>query len=701
MKKTLLAALLCCLAAMSAKAQVLLFDSFSYPDGNITNTSGNIWKTHSGTQGDSFVKNGKYEINQARTDDIGRAFTNVGTVLYASFTINMTNYPNNPFGSYFAHFKDATNGIEFRGRVSAQTYNTYPGTYRLAIANNLGDGTAAGNAYTAVFPMDLATNTTYQVVMKYNITDVNCQLWVNPSSESDPSSPTAFDSGAVTNALAAFAFRQTTGEGAMQIDNLIVGNTFADVVTNAATVPVISIQPLGTTNYSGNNTTLEVAATGTGPLTYQWNLEGNPVSGATSQTLVLSNLQGTDQGNYTVTITGPGGNATSAAAYVSVNTTPTVPFFTTQPQGITNSEGNTVALSAVAGGTGPLSYQWNFFGTNLPGATGSSLTLGPLTTNLSGPYTVTATGAAGSTDSSTAYLQVNPPQAVSIGFLHTLVDANYLATDTTSLWTITGTVVSATNVTSGNTSSYYVQDNTGGINLFVSGGQAFRPQIGDIVMATGPLQTFNSTLELALNTNNTFHSFSILSHNNPLPAPMVIPNTFSNNIAVAEAAESTLIMLTNVYFPSTGTTKFTSASNVIVTNSTGVPFTIRVNAGVLDVIGKNIPTFAWTVSGVLVQNLANTATPRNAGYQLVLTRYQDVVATPPTAVTSKITASGSNEGLTWTAQPYTYSYSVLGSASVTGPYTPIVTGLTFTNTSGIYVDTNAATASKFYKIVSP
>src|SRR5207249_765415 len=66
---------------------------------------------------------------------------------------------------------------------------------------------------------------------------------------------------------------------------------------------------------------------------------------------------------------------------------------TNQPQSQTVGGGANVSLSVTATGDGPLSYQWRFFGTNLPGATSSGLSLNPATNGNSGPYSVVITNA--------------------------------------------------------------------------------------------------------------------------------------------------------------------------------------------------------------------------------------------------------------------------------------------------------------------
>ena len=81
--------------------------------------------------------------------------------------------------------------------------------------------------------------------------------------------------------------------------------------------PVIVTPPASQTVVNGTNVTLSVTATGNA-LTYQWQKNTVAISGATSATLALNNIQPADAGSYTVTVSNDGGNLTSAAATVAV-----------------------------------------------------------------------------------------------------------------------------------------------------------------------------------------------------------------------------------------------------------------------------------------------------------------------------------------------------------------------------------------------
>ena len=70
--------------------------------------------------------------------------------------------------------------------------------------------------------------------------------------------------------------------------------------------------------------------------------------------------------------------------------------------------GQNVTFSATAGGTPTLSYQWQFDGTNIAGATTTMFTLANVQLGQAGSYALVVTNLAGSITSSNALLTVNP-----------------------------------------------------------------------------------------------------------------------------------------------------------------------------------------------------------------------------------------------------------------------------------------------------
>jgi hypothetical protein len=730
--KHLFTTLLCSLTLFTLRADVIFNETFSYVNGPIiavgTNLNGTTnWFRHSGSASpsDSLINNGRLEISAtggtvSRADDVNRrftSFTNTQTIVYSSFTVNCTNLPP-ATGTYFAHFW--VNSTTFHGRVFAQA-GLVTNTWRLGISG------AAGTP-SQVFPLDLATNTDYQVVVQWDPTGFNAAtLWVNPLSSADPNVISG-DAVATPAAVQGYGFRQagSFGSAFFYVTNLVVATTFDEAATNVwstnAVSPVVRYQPQGGTNFTGTTINLSaiVAGQGLASLTYQWRKNGGDISNPNGNTNVftISGAGSGDIGNYSVVATTPFGlSVTSAVASLWVTNPPVPATITSQPASTNVYAGQTAVLKVVATGPPTLSYQWYFNNSPLSdgpfylGSSSDTLTIYDVRTinGNTGTYRVDVINPFGTTPSSNAVVGVTNPTAVSIAFLRTLVDpVFFLPTNTTTLWSVTGIVTTHTNITSVGNSSFYIQDATAGINVFYGGNSTTLPQPGDSVTVIGPLGQFNSLLELNLISSDPAHSVVTNSQGNALPAGIVLPFSFTNSPSFGGAGEAirlfqgSVVTLTNVFFPDgfAGTNVFASGQNYVVTNAQGETFAIRVDSRVFDIIGQPIPQFAWTITGPMGFFLSTTATNRSAGFQLVPTRYVDIVTTAPPAVTATVALSGANPVISWTAQPY-MSYSVLRATNVQGPYVAIASGLTFNNTAGQFTDTSASPTTRFYRVVSP
>lgn len=88
--------------------------------------------------------------------------------------------------------------------------------------------------------------------------------------------------------------------------------------------PTIISQPASRTNVAGTTALFTVTASGTKPFSYQWLkdgtnvVEGGDVSGASSSTLRLANLQLDDAGNFAVVVTNNSGSVTSSVAVLTM-----------------------------------------------------------------------------------------------------------------------------------------------------------------------------------------------------------------------------------------------------------------------------------------------------------------------------------------------------------------------------------------------
>ena len=81
-------------------------------------------------------------------------------------------------------------------------------------------------------------------------------------------------------------------------------------------------QPMNTTAYVGQSATLTVLAGGIQPLTYQWAFGTNNISGATNSSLILTNVQLSQAGSYSVTVSSPGESITSSNAILTLQIPP-------------------------------------------------------------------------------------------------------------------------------------------------------------------------------------------------------------------------------------------------------------------------------------------------------------------------------------------------------------------------------------------
>lgn len=99
------------------------------------------------------------------------------------------------------------------------------------------------------------------------------------------------------------------------------GVTISDTVkltVNPNPPPTIVTQPVSRTPAEGTQVSLTVTATGLGSLTYQWQVNGQNIPGATSSTLVLSAVRPSVNGNYRVIVGNPYGTTISTEATIAV-----------------------------------------------------------------------------------------------------------------------------------------------------------------------------------------------------------------------------------------------------------------------------------------------------------------------------------------------------------------------------------------------
>jgi polygalacturonase len=157
------------------------------------------------------------------------------------------------------------------------------------------------------------------------------------------------------------------GSYSVVVSNPVGTVTSSNAVLTVNTNPVAPLfltQPASVSVVAGGNASFSAAAIGTTPITYQWDLNGAPVSGATLSNLNLTNVQFTNAGTYTLVASNSIGSTTSSNAVLTVlPNTPQLPvipatnFLITSygavGDGVTDNSGsiqNTINAAAAAGG---------------------------------------------------------------------------------------------------------------------------------------------------------------------------------------------------------------------------------------------------------------------------------------------------------------------------------------------------------------
>lgn len=156
----------------------------------------------------------------------------------------------------------------------------------------------------------------------------------------------------------------------------------AHTVNAPTQAPQITTQPTDQTVCAGSNTSFTAAASGSPTPTVQWQASTDngatwdDLSGETNTTLTVATAAVDNGKQYRAVFTNNGGNATTDAATLTVNSAPAI---TTQPSSQTVNAGQAVSFSAAASGSPAPAVQWQVSTDN--GATWSDLT-GKMATTL-------------------------------------------------------------------------------------------------------------------------------------------------------------------------------------------------------------------------------------------------------------------------------------------------------------------------------
>ena len=204
-----------------------------------------------------------------------------------------------------------------------------------------------------------------------------------------------------------------------------------------------------------------------------------------------------------------------------------------------------------------------------------------------------------------------------IGIFHTQLDTNGLPLHMDHLVRLRGLVTVASGIFSTTNYDFYMQDNTGGINVFQFNMGTTIYNEGDSLELVGNVDHYNGKVEIV---NFKDHEITVLSTGNPLPAAIDV-----NIEDMGEEFEGRLIQINNVSLSAGSdpwpTTPNTSA-NLTITDGTG-ELTLRIAAST-NISGNPEPTWPVTVTGI--GNQYDFSAPYDEGYQIQPRYYADFSA---------------------------------------------------------------------------
>ncbi len=197
-----------------------------------------------------------------------------------------------------------------------------------------------------------------------------------------PASSNYFEYDVPTGQTSATAYRVRVSESAAPSTN-----DMSDANFSILTVPVIVTQPKSDSVCAGGTVTFSVVSDNQPGYTYQWRRNTVPIQGATTTSYTITNAQQSNVADYDVIVTGCS-PVTSNLVFFQLNTPPAI---VSQTSDTAVCKGSPAILNCSATGT-TLTYQWKKNGTNISGATSSSLSIAAVNAADTGNYTVTVSG---------------------------------------------------------------------------------------------------------------------------------------------------------------------------------------------------------------------------------------------------------------------------------------------------------------------
>jgi hypothetical protein len=188
----------------------------------------------------------------------------------------------------------------------------------VVVSGSSGTITSDVAALTILYPPAISNQPQDDMVYAYNPASFNVTATGTPHL----SYQWTFGGSNVLNATGStltIASAQQSNLGQYQV---IITNAYGSITSSIANLymyPYLEMPFSGAVTYWGQTNVLSVGAWGSGNLSYQWYLNGVPIPDAMASNLVLSGIQFTNAGSYSVVVSNSYGSVTNTPEQVVVN----------------------------------------------------------------------------------------------------------------------------------------------------------------------------------------------------------------------------------------------------------------------------------------------------------------------------------------------------------------------------------------------
>ncbi|MFZ4796197.1 MAG: T9SS type B sorting domain-containing protein [Bacteroidia bacterium] len=175
--------------------------------------------------------------------------------------------------------------------------------------------------------------------------------------------------------------------------------------------PILTRQPISILQCSGKKAVFKSTVINDTNIIYRWYKNGNLITGANKDSLVLNNITNSDTGFYQLKATGKCTSIFSDTVYLRLYKNTSI---ISQPQTVSQCINTRAFLSVKATGSGVVTYQWKKGNANLLGQTADSLIINNLNYSDTGNYTVKVKSICDSATSINVKLSIVPSTKITL-----------------------------------------------------------------------------------------------------------------------------------------------------------------------------------------------------------------------------------------------------------------------------------------------